>query len=81
MGESIEEFSRAFTGKTCRVVRNDWTQHYEEHPDELQPFPAQAFASSQAGVNHLGAPEGTVRTRVFHAKKKLRDEMERGGFR
>ena len=33
--------TRAFTGKTCRVVRNDWTQHFEEHPDELQPFPAQ----------------------------------------
>lgn len=29
----------------------------------------------------VGAPEGTVRTRVFHAKKKLRDELERGGFR
>ena len=33
--------SRAYTGKTCRVVRNDWTQHFEEHPDELAPFPAQ----------------------------------------
>ncbi|MCB1001833.1 MAG: nitronate monooxygenase [Acidimicrobiales bacterium] len=51
--------SRAFTGKTCRVIRNDWTQHYEQHPDELQPFPAQAVASAQAGVNHLGAPSGT----------------------
>jgi RNA polymerase sigma-70 factor (ECF subfamily) len=29
----------------------------------------------------VGAPEGTVRTRVFHAKKKLREELERGGFR
>jgi len=52
--------SRAYTGKTCRVVRNEWTQHYESHPDELQPFPAQAVASSRAGVNHLGAPDGTV---------------------
>lgn len=51
--------SRAFTGKTCRVVRNDWTQHFEDHPDELQPFPAQAIASAQAGANHLGAPDGT----------------------
>ncbi len=51
--------SRAFTGKTCRVVRNDWTQHFEQHPDELQPFPAQAVASMQAGANHLGAPTGT----------------------
>ncbi|HEY1280454.1 MAG TPA: nitronate monooxygenase family protein [Acidimicrobiales bacterium] len=51
--------SRAYTGKTCRVVRNDWTQHYEEHPDELQPFPAQVVASAKAGANHLGAPDGT----------------------
>ena len=52
--------SKAFTGKTCRVVRNDWTAHFEQHPDELQPFPAQALASMKAGVNHLGAPSGTV---------------------
>jgi enoyl-[acyl-carrier protein] reductase II len=51
--------SKAFTGKTCRVVRNDWTTYYEQHPDELAPFPQQAAASMQAGVNHLGAPTGT----------------------
>jgi len=51
--------SRAYTGKTCRVVRNDWTNHFEEHPEELQPFPAQVFASAKAGANHLGAPDGT----------------------
>jgi enoyl-[acyl-carrier protein] reductase II len=51
--------SRAFTGKTCRVVRNEWTNHYESHPDELQPFPQQALASGKAGVNHLGFPTGT----------------------
>src|SRR6187455_284312 len=52
--------SRAFTGKTCRVVRNEWTNHFDAHPDELQPFPAQAIASSKANVNHLGAPTGTA---------------------
>lgn len=51
--------SRAFTGKTCRVVRNDWTAHYDQHPEELQPFPQQAIAAAQAGVAHLGAPSGT----------------------
>jgi enoyl-[acyl-carrier protein] reductase II len=51
--------SRSYTGKTCRVVRNDWTNHYDTHPDELQPFPAQAIASAKAGVNHLGFPDGT----------------------
>jgi RNA polymerase sigma-70 factor (ECF subfamily) len=29
----------------------------------------------------VGAPEGTVRTRLFHARKKLRDELEREGIR
>jgi enoyl-[acyl-carrier protein] reductase II len=48
--------SKAFTGKTCRVVRNEWTNHFEAHPEELQPFPQQAFASSRANANHLGYP-------------------------
>jgi RNA polymerase sigma-70 factor (ECF subfamily) len=26
-------------------------------------------------------PEGTIRTRLFHAKRKLRAELEREGFR
>jgi enoyl-[acyl-carrier protein] reductase II len=51
--------SRSYTGKTCRVVRNDWTQHFEAHPEELQPFPQQVIASANAGANHLGYPTGT----------------------
>ncbi len=51
--------SKAYTGKTCRVVRNDWTNHFEQNPTELQKFPEQAFASGRAGVNHLGYPSGT----------------------
>ena len=51
--------TRSYTGKTCRVVRNDWTNKFEEHPETLQGFPQQAIASMQAGVNHLGYPEGT----------------------
>ena len=45
--------SRAFSGKTMRVVRNDVTQHYEEHPDELQPFPEQLTVSIGEGFLHL----------------------------
>ena len=51
--------SRAYTGKTCRVVRNDWTQHFDEHPEELKPFLQQAIYSAQEGANHLGYPDGT----------------------
>src|ERR1019366_6014191 len=45
--------SRAFTGKTLRAVRNRTTQHYEEHPEELKPFPEQIFVSTQGGFMHL----------------------------
>jgi enoyl-[acyl-carrier protein] reductase II len=41
------------------VVANDWTRHYDKNPAELKPFPQQAVASMQAGVNHLGFPTGT----------------------
>jgi RNA polymerase sigma-70 factor (ECF subfamily) len=37
--------------------------------------------SSRVAAEIVGAPEGTVRTRVFHAKRKLREELEQRGFR
>lgn len=52
--------SRSYTGKPCRVVRNTWTIHHEENPQEIKTFPLQAIASAQANVNHLGYPTGTV---------------------
>jgi enoyl-[acyl-carrier protein] reductase II len=52
--------SRGYTGKTCRVVRNSYTQYWEEHPDELQPFPMQFLRSSEDGANHLGADESAT---------------------
>jgi len=58
-GEDGTTISRAYTGKTCRVVANDWTRHYDKNPADLKPFPQQAVASMQAGVNHLGYPTGT----------------------
>jgi len=36
--------------------------------------------SSQA-ARIAGAPEGTMRTRLFHARKKLRALLEKEGFR
>jgi len=49
--------SRAYTGKTCRVVRSSYTQYFDEHPEELQPFPMQAGRAIQDGAFHLGADE------------------------
>jgi enoyl-[acyl-carrier protein] reductase II len=59
LAEDGTVISKSFTGKTCRVVRNEWTNHFEQHPEELKPFPQQAIFSSQEGVNHLGFPSGT----------------------
>lgn len=59
MNEDDTVVSRAYSGKTCRVVRNSYTQHFEEHPDELQPFPQQLLVSMEQGANHLGAGPDT----------------------
>ena len=59
--------SRAYTGKTCRVVRNDYTRYFEEHADELQPFPVQVGRATADNAFHLGADETTEvdRSREF----------------
>jgi len=51
--------SRGFTGKTLRAVRNRWTQHVEEHPEELRRFPEQIMLAAQANAIHLGGDEDT----------------------
>jgi RNA polymerase sigma-70 factor, ECF subfamily len=37
--------------------------------------------SSREAAELLRVPEATVRTRLFHAKRKLREQLERGGIR
>ncbi len=46
--------SRAYSGKTMRVVRNDYTDFFERNTAELQPFPAQIGRSINDGAFHLG---------------------------
>lgn len=46
--------SRAFSGKTMRVLKNATTAHFEAHPDELRPFPEQLGISFGNGTFHLG---------------------------
>jgi enoyl-[acyl-carrier protein] reductase II len=55
-GEDGTVVSRAFSGKPMRVVRNETTQHYEEHPEELKPFPEQLMVAASGGFLHL--PQG-----------------------
>ncbi|HVX17670.1 MAG TPA: nitronate monooxygenase [Acidimicrobiales bacterium] len=52
--------TRAYTGKTCRVVRTSYVDDFEAAGGEPLPFPGQVLQSWQDGVNHLGAgPETT----------------------
>jgi enoyl-[acyl-carrier protein] reductase II len=46
--------SRAYSGKTMRVVRNAYTDYYDAHPDELKKFPEQLAVSYGNGAMHLG---------------------------
>ncbi|MCC5952673.1 MAG: nitronate monooxygenase [Acidimicrobiia bacterium] len=55
--EDATVVTRAYTGKTCRVVRNSYTNWWEENPDELSPFPQQFLRSLEDGANHLGLDE------------------------
>jgi enoyl-[acyl-carrier protein] reductase II len=52
--------SRAFSGKTMRVIKNDTTEYYEKNPSALKPFPDQLGVSFRAGTFHLGGDESTT---------------------
>jgi enoyl-[acyl-carrier protein] reductase II len=51
--------SRAFSGKTMRVLRNDTTDRYEKDPSLLKRFPEQLAVSLSDGTFHLGGDETT----------------------
>lgn len=58
-GEDGTVVTRGYSGKTMRAIRNRYTREIEEHPEMLQPFPAQLFAAGAAGVFHLGGDADT----------------------
>jgi enoyl-[acyl-carrier protein] reductase II len=51
--------SRAFSGKTMRVIKNETTALYESNPSLLKKFPEQLFVSHETGTFHLGGDENT----------------------
>jgi enoyl-[acyl-carrier protein] reductase II len=51
--------SRAYSGKTMRVIKNDTTAYYEQNPGALKPFPDQLGVSFREGTFHLGGDETT----------------------
>ena len=52
--------SRAFSGKTMRVIKNETTERYEKDPSLLKRFPEQLLTSHHDGTFHLGGDESTA---------------------
>jgi enoyl-[acyl-carrier protein] reductase II len=52
--------SRAFSGKTMRVLRNDTTDRYDADPSLLKRFPDQLGVAFNDGTFHLGGDEDTT---------------------
>lgn len=57
--EDQTTISRAYSGKTMRVLRNSYTDFWEQHPEEVQKFPFQAVRAVQDGTFHLGGDDST----------------------
>jgi len=51
--------SRAYSGKTMRVVRNSYTDYFDQHPEELKKFPEQLGLAYSQGTMHLGGDSET----------------------
>ena len=49
-GDEDTIVTRSYSGKTMRVFKNEWVADWEKRPQDIQPFPAQAMISTQAGV-------------------------------
>ncbi|MGH9021054.1 MAG: NAD(P)H-dependent flavin oxidoreductase [Acidimicrobiales bacterium] len=57
--EDSTTISRAYTGKTMRVLRNDTTDRYDADPGSLKKFPEQLVVALADGSFHLGGDEST----------------------
>lgn len=55
--ESDTVVSRCWTGKTLRAIRNPTTEEWEQHPQDIQPFPRQAELMHAKGLMGFLFPE------------------------
>lgn len=51
--------TKAYTGKTCRVIENSYTKEFAAAGGVPEPFPMQVVKSMTEGANHLGGDEHT----------------------
>jgi enoyl-[acyl-carrier protein] reductase II len=52
--------TRAYTGKTCRVLRTAYATEFEQAGGSPLPFPNQVLKSFEDGANHLGGDKATT---------------------
>jgi enoyl-[acyl-carrier protein] reductase II len=55
--EDATTVSRAYSGKTMRVMANDYTAYFDAHPDEVARFPEQMGRAFSDRALHLGSDE------------------------
>ena len=58
-GEDGTTVTRAYTGKTCRVLATEYADAFERSGEKPEPFPGQFLRSLADGANHLGGDEDT----------------------
>jgi len=51
--------TRGYTGKPCRVIKNEWTDYILAHPEKQKPFPMMSMVAMKEGANHMGGDEKT----------------------
>jgi len=51
--------TRAYTGKTCRVIENGYTKAFDAEGGVPEPFPMQVVKTMHEGANHLGGDPST----------------------
>ncbi len=65
--------TRGHSGKRARLLRNEYTKYWDEHPEKIQPFPLQAIrhgipasklARLDGDVVHGSAPAGQGSTNI-----------------
>jgi RNA polymerase sigma-70 factor (ECF subfamily) len=90
---AMERFSRAIQdgaapGEEASALQRELGRELSRALDTLPLEQRVAFVlceveerTSKEAAEIVGAPEATIRTRLFHAKRKLREELERRGMR
>jgi len=54
--------TRCYSGKPMRVIQNDYVAEWEQHPEDILPFPQQMALSGERGVLPLVSPSGEFDT-------------------